>query len=164
MNLARQVAQPHGGEVLVLEDSDRSETAPLPEADALITRLIHVPIVIRVADCGPVFLVDPVQRAIGLAHSGRKGTELNIVGNTISSMVKRFGTRPDDLLVQLGPCIRPPHYEVDFAQTIAQQAKKAGVEKFADCGICTACHLNSYYSYRAEKGQTGRMWAVLMLT
>jgi len=106
---------------------------------------------------------DPIQKAIGLAHSGRKGTEANIVGNTISQMSQHFGTRPADLLVQLGPCIRPPHYEVDFAKTIAIQAKEAGVVQFEDCGTCTACHLETYYSYRAEKGQNGRMWAVMML-
>jgi copper oxidase (laccase) domain-containing protein len=67
------------------------------------------------------------------------------------------------LIVQLGPCIRPPHYEIDFAAEIGRQAARAGVVNFYDCGICTASNLPRYYSYRAEKGKTGRMWAVLML-
>ena len=68
-----------------------------------------------------------------------------------------------NVIVQLGPCIRPPHYEVDFAAEIGRQAARAGIVRFHDCGLCTACDLARYYSYRAEKGKTGRMWGVLML-
>jgi copper oxidase (laccase) domain-containing protein len=63
----------------------------------------------------------------------------------------------------LGPCIRPPHYEIDFAAEIERQAHACGVRQYHDCGICTASHLDRYYSYRAEKGKTGRMWAVFMI-
>jgi polyphenol oxidase len=100
---------------------------------------------------------------IGLAHSGRKGTELNIVRRTIETMRDRFGTRPAELIVQLSPCIRPPHYEVDFAAEIVRQARAAGVAGVHDCGVCTACDLSRYYSYRAEKARTGRMLALLAL-
>jgi copper oxidase (laccase) domain-containing protein len=67
------------------------------------------------------------------------------------------------LIVQLSPCIRPPHYEIDFAAEIVRQAHAAGVTKVYDDGVCTACHPDLYYSYRAEKGKTGRMLALLGL-
>ena len=76
---------------------------------------------------------------------------------------ENFGSEPGDLVVQLGPCIRPPHYEVDFAAEIGRQARAAGVKNFSDGGVCTACRPERYYSYRAEKGKTGRMWGVIML-
>ena len=77
-----------------------------------------------------------------------------------------FGTEPEDLIVVLAPCIRPPHYEVDFAQTIKEQALAQGVlaGNYHDCGICTASDLSRYYSYRVEKGNTGRMLALLSST
>jgi YfiH family protein len=135
----------------------------VPDVDALATSVPRLPLVVRVADCGPVYFFDPVRHVIAVAHSGRKGTEGNIVAATVACLRDTFDSRAEDLIVQLGPCIRPPHYEVDFAGEIGRQALASGVRKFHDCGRCTASHLDRYYSYRAEKGKTGRMWAVFML-
>jgi YfiH family protein len=135
----------------------------VPDVDAMCTSVPRMPLVVRVADCGAVFFYDPVQKVIAVAHSGRKGTEGNIVKATIDCMDSMYDVHPENLIVQLGPCIRPPHYEVDFAAEIGRQAKAAGVRHYHDCGICTATHLDRYYSYRAEKGKTGRMWGVFMI-
>jgi len=135
----------------------------VPDVDAMATSVPQLPLVVRVADCGVVFFYDPVQKVIAVAHSGRKGTEGNIVKETIACLKSTYDVNPENLIVQLGPCIRPPHYEVDFAAEIGRQAKAAGVRHFHDCGICTASHLDRYYSYRAEKGKTGRMWGVFMI-
>jgi len=135
----------------------------VPDVDALATSVPRLPLVVRVADCGPVFLYDPVQQVFAVAHSGRKGTEGNIVQSTIQCMRDTYESEPENLIVQLAPCIRPPHYEVDFAAEIERQARACGVRHYHDCGICTAAHLDRYYSYRAEKGKTGRMWAVFMI-
>ncbi|MFV1995218.1 MAG: laccase domain-containing protein, partial [Verrucomicrobiales bacterium] len=61
------------------------------------------------------------------------------------------------------PCIRPPDYEVDFAAGIRQQCCERGVppEQVHDEGISTVSAPDRYYSYRAEKGRTGRMLALL---
>ena len=133
-----------------------------PGVDALITR--HPLLLgIHVADCGALSLLDSRSGAIGLLHSGKKGTELNITGKTIAAMVHHFETDPSDLVAVLAPCIRPPHYEVDFAATIREQALGAGVrpENYHDCGLCTATDLDRFYSYRLEKGNTGRHLALL---
>ena len=154
--------QVHGDRIAVVDKPPRSDHE-FAGADALVTSQSGVSLGIYVADCCAVFLVDPIRRVIGLAHSGRKGTELNIVRRTIETMRDRFGTRPAELIVQLSPCIRPPHYEVDFAAEIVRQARAAGVVGVHDCGVCTACDLSRYYSYRAEKARTGRMLALLAL-
>jgi copper oxidase (laccase) domain-containing protein len=155
--------QVHGCKVALVDDRvlDRAER-PLPAADALITALPEVSLGIHVADCGAVYLIDPVRRALGLVHSGKKGTELKIVTETMSMMELCFGSRPRDLIVQLAPCIRPPAYEVDFAAGILDELRVAGVpkENVHDCGVCTSTDLGRYYSYRAEKGKTGRHLAV----
>lgn len=131
--------------------------------DGLITNQPGVCLGIYVADCCAVYLLDPVRRAIGLVHSGKKGTELGIVGRAIDQMRENFGTAPEDLVGQLSPCIRPPHYEIDFAARIVSSCRELGVVKLHDSGVCTACDLEHYYSYRAEKGKTGRMLALLAL-
>jgi copper oxidase (laccase) domain-containing protein len=118
---------------------------------------------IHVADCCAVYVVDPVRRAVALLHSGRKGSEQGIVRVGIRRLVEGAGSRPEDLVVQLSPCIRPPRYEVDFAAWIRRDALASGVPaaQIHDDGTCTASDLGRFYSYRAELGRTGRMFAVL---
>jgi copper oxidase (laccase) domain-containing protein len=154
--------QIHGKEIGVV-DSEITAAKCFEKCDGLVTNQRGVCLGIYVADCCAVFLVDPVRRAIGLVHSGKKGTELVVVGNAIETMNSRFGSRASDLVVQLSPCIRPPHYEIDFAAEIVRQCRELGVTSVHDSGVCTACDLARYYSYRAEKGRTGRMLAFLAL-
>jgi copper oxidase (laccase) domain-containing protein len=152
--------QVHGAGVAVV---DAATSDPVAKVDALVTNDPAVCLGIYVADCGPVWLVDPVRRAIGCVHSGRKGTELGVVPATIGAMGRAFGSDPADIVAQLGPCIRPPHYEVDFAAAILRQCREAGLRHVHDSGTCTAANPERYYSYRREKGQTGRMLAMLAL-
>ena len=63
----------------------------------------------------------------------------------------------------LSPCIRPPYYEVDFAQSIVAQIRAEKVSKIYDDGENTGSDLERFYSYRMEKGRTGRMLAYLAL-
>ena len=155
--------QVHGKKMAVI-DSPVSIDRCFDACDGLVTNQRDVCLGIYVADCCAVFLVDPVRKAIGLVHSGKKGTEFGIVSEAIALMAERFNSKPSDLIVQLSPCIRPPHYEVDFAAEIVRQCRETGVENVNDCGICTACDLERYYSYRAEKARTGRMLALLALS
>jgi YfiH family protein len=64
------------------------------------------------ADCTPVLLYDPIQRAIGLAHAGWRGTVGHVVARTVEAMLREFGTRPADLLAGIGPAIGPCCYQV----------------------------------------------------
>lgn len=132
-------------------------------ADALVTGERNVVLGIYVADCAAVYLADKKGRAIGLVHSGRAGTELNIFARTIESMEENFGVAPQDIVAEISPCIRPPLYETDFAGTIREQAAAAGVADIRDARICTGRDTANYYSYRMERGQTGRMLAALAL-
>ena len=131
--------------------------------DGLITNQKRIALGIHVADCCAIYIVDPKMPAIGLVHSGKKGTERAIVPKAIQQMREHFGSDPAELIVQLSPCIRPPHYEIDFAAKIIEQCRVAGAKNIHDPGACTACDTDRYYSYRAEKGKTGRMLALLGL-
>ena len=110
--------QVHGANVEVVSPDS---PADFRDTDGLVTGETGRPLGIYVADCCAVYLVDPVNRACGLVHSGKKGTELAITRVAIDRMAESFGSRPTDLIIQLSPCIRPPHYELDFAADIVEQ-------------------------------------------
>jgi polyphenol oxidase len=154
--------QIHGNKVAIIDTRVESDKH-FAGCDGFITNQPRIALGVHVADCCAVYLIDQKTPAIGLVHSGRKGTELGVVTNTITRLVERFGSNPAELIVQLSPCIRPPHYEVDFAAEIIRQCRALGVKEIRDSGLCTACDLDHYYSYRAEKGKTGRMLALIGL-
>lgn len=154
--------QIHGDQIGVIDQPVSSDNC-FANSDGLMTNQPGVCLGIYVADCCAVYLVDPVRKAIGLVHSGKKGTELGITGRAIDLMGQRFGSAAQDLVVQLSPCISPPHYEIDFAADIVRTCHERGVVHVHDSGVCTACDLERYYSYRAEKGKTGRMLALLAI-
>jgi polyphenol oxidase len=158
LRIAEQI---HGNGVTTV---DRESPEKSPGVDALITKDPEVVLGIYVADCCAIYFVDPARKVIGIAHSGRKGTEQNIAGLTLDRLVTGFGSAPEDLVVQLSPCIRPPFYEVDFAAQIVAQLQAGGVRRIYDCGENTGADLDRFYSYRMEKGRTGRMLAFLTLT
>jgi hypothetical protein len=154
--------QIHGNKIAVVDSSLKTDKE-FPGCDGIITNQRGVALGIYVADCCAIYIVDPKTPAIGLVHSGRKGTGLGVVRNAITQMIDHFGSDPANVIVQLSPCIRPPHYEIDFASEIIRQCRALGVKEIHDSGVCTACDLSRYYSYRAEKGKTGRMLALLGL-
>ena len=156
------VQQIHGDKIAIVDHSV-SDDKEFAGCDGLITNQKKIALGIHVADCCAVYLADPKTPAIGLIHSGKKGTELAIASKAIEQMREHFGSDPAGLIVQLSPCIRPPHYEIDFAAKIIEQCRAAGVTQIHDSGVCTACDTDRYYSYRAEKGKTGRMLALLGL-
>jgi copper oxidase (laccase) domain-containing protein len=154
--------QVHCNKIAVIDRSMHADKE-FAGCDGLITNQKQVALGIHVADCCAVYIVDPETPAIGLIHSGKKGTELAIASEAIQQMRASFGSDPAKLILQLSPCIRPPHYEIDFAAKIIEQCRAAGAKQIHDTGICTACDTDRYYSYRAEKGKTGRMLALLGL-
>lgn len=151
--------QVHGAAVAKVGRADAGKV--IPQVDALITGDTRLTLVVRVADCGPVWLHCVKTGTIGLVHSGRKGTELGIVPATVQAMQKEFGAEPAEMLAVLGPCIRPPHYDVDFASEILRQLRQTGIGEIVDSGMCTASDPARFYSYRREKGKTGRHFAVV---
>jgi polyphenol oxidase len=156
--------QIHGNKIAVVDNvSRRPGGRKFSGCDGIITNQRGIVLGVYVADCCAVYIVDPKTPAIGLVHSGRKGTELGVVPNAITQMSDHFGSDPANMLVQLSPCIRLPHYEVDFAAEIVRQCRAFDVNEIHHSGVCTACDLDHYYSYRAEKGKTGRMVALIGL-
>ena len=131
--------QVHGNAVAVVPGSPQIIAADglpvVPGVDGLVTREVGIVLAIYVADCGVIWLADRRTGAIGLLHSGKNGSAANIFGQALAQMAGQFGTAARDVTAVLGPCIRPPDYEVDFAAQIQSQAQQAGVGNFIDCGL-----------------------------
>jgi YfiH family protein len=111
-------SMPHSAAVVLVGPQERGRggmdrTTALSACDALITDTPGLLLGVTAADCLSVFLVDPVHRAIGLAHSGWRGTAGRIVPNTLDAMTSSFGTRPEECLAAIGPGISGAGYEVD---------------------------------------------------
>ncbi len=154
-----------------------------PETDGLITDVPGVCLVIQVADCLPIYLYDPVHRAIGLIHAGWRGSAQKIVVEGLSAMKFSFKTRTEDLSVFLGPSIGPCCYEVGtevsrhFPENVMQGNRlnlwkmnqnlliESGVssDNITVSGLCTVCYPDWFFSHRKSGGKTGRMMGIIGL-
>ncbi|SHI62712.1 conserved hypothetical protein [Lutispora thermophila DSM 19022] len=109
--------QVHGDNVLIVDENflkkKSSHDQPIQGYDALVTNLPNVPLMTFYADCVPIYLLDPVNKAIGLVHSGWRSTVLHIVKKTIEKMKMIYNTKPEDLLAAIGPSIEKDCFEVD---------------------------------------------------
>lgn len=164
----------------------------LLNTDTLLTDESDVPILLRYADCTPVLLYDPRHRAFAVIHSGWRGTVAGAVPAAIAAMRQAFGSRPAELVAGIGPCIGACCYEVGDEVTDAVRAafadpesllprngserrhfdlwsanlrwlREAGVRDIEVAGICTACHMDEFFSYRGGKGRTGHFGAFMAL-
>lgn len=107
------VDQVHGDDVLVVDQQLLDHPpAVIPRADAIVTRLRGVGLVVRTADCLPVALADPDAGVVAVAHAGRRGLDLGVLSRTVETM-RSFGA--GSLSAWIGPGICGRCYEVDPA-------------------------------------------------
>ncbi len=102
--------QTHTTNVAVVEAKDRGKR--FMETDGMVTNVPEICLVTFYADCVPLFFVDPVHRAIGLSHSGWRGTVGKMGKVTIERMRKEYGTDPAQVVAAIGPSICQDCYEV----------------------------------------------------
>ena len=162
------------------------------KADAIITDRSGVTLMMRFADCVPIMIYDPRQRAAGIAHAGWLGTVRGMAAELVRNMQKEYGSKPDEMLAGIGPSVGPDHYPVgvdvieQFGRAQGESAQKhlhsingaihldlwsanearmrsAGVNSIEISEICTACNLQDWYSHRGENGATGRFGAHLAI-
>lgn len=166
----------------------RVESPGIYEAcDALITNVKEIALMVSVADCVPILLFDPLQRAIGVIHAGWRGTVAAITRKTIEMMVSEYRTKPENLLIFVGPAAGVCCYEVgeEVAQMFRNDVivrkggktyidlKKENGSQLCHMGVkedniekneyCTICESTLFYSYRREGRKTGRMLAIICI-
>jgi YfiH family protein len=108
--------QVHGSRVAVVEADAGGRGAraidnALSATDASVTASHDVVLVVQVADCAPLVLVDPIAGVLGAAHAGWRGMVADVAGATLNAMAT-LGARPEQTHAVIGPCVDPAHYEV----------------------------------------------------
>lgn len=179
--------QVHGDRVLAGDASWFAE-----RADAATTNVPGRLLVVSVADCLPLLFFDPVAGAVGAAHCGWRGTVAGLAGTVVARMRERYGTRPADLRVAIGPGIQGSCYQVGgevvdafreagFPATVAtpdddgrHRLDLVAANRWAlarsgvadghiwSAELCTHCR-PELFSHRRDAGKTGRHWAFIAL-
>lgn len=98
------------------------------DVDGLVTNVPGITLVTFYADCVPLYFLDPVHKAIGLSHSGWRGTVKRMGEVTAKKMEESFGTRAEDLIACIGPSICRTCYEV--GNEVAEEFRKGFEEKY----------------------------------
>jgi len=124
--------QIHGNSVAVIKDEDRGKGAferssYLCDIDAMVTNLSGICLVTQAADCVPILFYDPINKVIGAAHAGWKGTVAKIPSEVVKKMKSEYGSNPSDLVVGIGPSIGPCCYEVG-AEVVHLVGDSFGIE------------------------------------
>ena len=96
------------------DDKGKGLTRPLDyqDVDGLIANVPGLCLSTFYADCVPLYFVDPVHKAIGLSHSGWRGTVGKIGAVTVQKMREEYGSKPEDIIAAIGPSICQDCYEV----------------------------------------------------
>lgn len=185
------VWQVHGDTIRFTEEP-RPETQKHQPADGIFTQNPDVTLIMRFADCVPLFFHDPVEKVVGIVHAGWQGTLLKIADVAVKAISKHYGSKAENLKVGIAPSICGKCYQIgedvrqkfinswgedaasiiheneagytlDLWQANERVLRNAGVINIEQSNICTAENLHEWYSYRKEKGFTGRFAAMIAL-
>jgi len=180
------------GKTMLYSDHPRPPEQKHQPADGIFTDTPEVTLVMRFADCVPLVFYDPRKHVVGLVHAGWQGTLIKVAAEGVRFMQEKFASKPEELLVGIGPSICGQCYEVreevhqQYFQAFGPDAEaffsrrenslyldlwaanaytliQAGVRQIEQSNFCTAEHLDEWYSYRQEKGITGRFGVVIAL-
>ncbi len=172
----------HGNKVLVADSPMKGEGC-----DAVITNKPNVFACVSIADCTPVLIYDTKNKAVAAIHAGWRGTAAHIVSETLKAMQSNYGTKGEDCLAFIGACIGEENFEVgeevavQFSDDVKRfdeskqkyfiDLKKENKKQLLQFGLkesnieisnyCTITDNDKFFSYRKEKGITGRMLAVI---
>lgn len=183
--------QVHGANIVRIGQTEagkgsRSSLTALKGSDAAITDKPGLVLTIRTADCAPLFFLDPKRRAIGIAHVGWRGASERLASKMVQAIRRQFLSRPEDLIVGIGPMIRPCCYQVgpefqgvfgafiekresglyfDLIGWIYDELSSEGISRaqIYDSFFCTSCSNDLFPSYRKEGNKVRHMWSVLAL-
>ena len=185
--------QTHSDRIEIISKSETKGWQGVEDAvsncDALITKQKGVMLTILTADCVPVLLYDKNKEVIAAIHAGWKGTKAKIVAKTLQKMIEVYGCDPKEIIAGVAPAIGRCCYEVgeDVAKHFFSEPRSFDVrgekymldlplinkkqlldsglleEHIEMSGICTACEVDKFFSYRKEQGCSGRFMSMIGL-
>lgn len=188
--------QTHSLNIAVVTDADAGRgsvdiDSRIPCTDALITNCKGICLMVLTADCVPVLLYDPATHSAAAIHAGWRGTANGIVGLTVKKMADEFGSKPENLIAAIGPCIGAccfevgddvaghfsrwpdtilrhtnwpkPHIDLVLANRI--QLEQAGIpaSNIESSDECTKCGPYGLFSHRRDQ-TLGRIGTGILLT
>ena len=185
------VWQVHSKDVVVA-NAPRPPEVKHQKADIIVTDKPGVVLLMRFADCVPLLFYDPHHHIAGIAHAGWLGTVKGVASAAVEALRANYQTDPRDLIAVIGPSIGPDHYQIgpevaeritaSFGQDTSAvlnridgriyfdlwlanliQLEQAGVRTIESAQICTACHLEDWYSHRGQHGKAGRFGVLIGL-
>jgi polyphenol oxidase len=180
--------QVHGNTVILAEPAWHKH-----KADAHVTNNRDLLLVIGMADCLPILFHDPVQKVVGAAHAGWRGTSLRIAENVVKTMQREYASLPADICVAIGPAICQKNYQVgaevfeafktagipesffiedkeryrvDIAGANKWVLEQSGIllEHIEDLNRCTYADPELFYSHRRDGQKRGSHWALIKLS
>lgn len=171
---------------------DRAQAHTLGEADALLRTGPYPCLAVQVADCAPVIVADPETGAGAAVHAGWRGAAAGIIEKAVDALEQLTRRCASEFMAAIGPCVRSTSYEVgpevsgafehwgkardgvlhraggnlslDLGKAAHIALQRAGVAEamIIDSGACTLSRADLFYSHRRDRGQTGRMWGMLI--
>lgn len=155
--------------------------------DGYVTNEAGIALCVFVADCVPILLADPKNRAVAAVHSGWRGTRAKITQNAVKMMEQKYSSEPKDIIAAIGPCIGACCYEVgrdvydefgvpeyftpnadgkfmlDLVKANTAVLNEIGVLSVECANECTFCKHDIYYSHRYTKGKRGNLAAMIQI-
>jgi polyphenol oxidase len=167
--------QLHGDSIIIIDNAPRNDTLIFGEADGLMTAMTGICLVIRTADCVPVFAYDGARHVLGAAHSGWRGTRMAIARKMVRQMKELYNSSYEDINAYILPSIGPESYTVgrDVAdlfpgdirerngslflslwQSIERSLRDEGIpgSNIFNAGMCTLIMNEDFFSHRAGDG------------
>lgn len=176
--------QVHGSLVVEVGELEATRAVVEEGTDGIICAKPQIPVLLCFADCAPVICVAP-GGMFCVVHAGWRGALAGIAGIGLAKLSTLSGRDARECNCYIGPHIGGECYEVgpdvlvpfvdkygaacegpeghlDLSAAVRASLLRAGAsaERICDAGICTACNVSQYYSYRAEGGRTGRHGAL----
>ncbi len=185
--------QIHGNKIKIITDEDvKSGNLNFSGADGFITDIPGVVLKTSHADCCPVYMFDLVKKVVGLAHAGWRGTVSKIAENLARNFTEKFGSKKENLMCALGPCIGKCCFEVgegvknefealnlgmtfeknknnkfniDLKETNKRILENFGVpsKNIVKSDICSCCNKDWLFSHRATQGKRGNNAAFITI-
>jgi len=186
-----EVTQVHGAAVKTVEQCENREAVFRLQADALVSNRSPAAVGVRVADCLPLLLADPITGSVAAIHAGWRGAEAGVVRAAVEALLRLRGVLAQNLVAAIFPHIRTCCFEVgddvaarlqavcadapvvsrperkkphvDLAAVVRAHLAYAGVtaERVQDVPGCTRCDPTRFFSYRRQGEIAGRHLAAI---
>lgn len=183
--IAVESEQVHGASIAVVDNLSPALQQPIAGCDALITRCPETALLIRTADCLPIFFAHRKQGVVALAHAGWRGLAKQLPVRVLAAFWDQYRCSAGEVEVAIGPAIRSCCYAVgfefeaifgafvnsrrgkrtcDLIGVATSQLQQAGVARsnISDSGLCTACGVDRWFSLRREAQAAERLTSLIM--